>query len=81
MERLISLFGPLVMSVLVFTSVCQLLRKSLVRMSVMFHGYQHNRVRLRLPEPRRASTTNPFYVSIPVARGSGYSPPKVAYSE
>ena len=39
MERLISLFGPLVMTVLVFTSVCQFLRKSLVRISVMFHGH------------------------------------------
>lgn len=39
MERLISLFGPLVMTVLVFASVCPLLRKSLARIPIMFHGY------------------------------------------
>ena len=48
MERLISLFGPLVMIVLGSALVCPLLRKSLVRIPIMFHGYQHNRVGLRL---------------------------------
>ena len=50
MERLISLFGPLVMIVLDSALVCPLLRKSLVRIPIMFHGYQHNRVGLRLPQ-------------------------------